>query len=94
MNFAWHLEAFLLVFFLFYLFASYSHFRIGYLILKINNMALYLLGVGGTGMRFRESFVHLCAIGMFADKEIKIVTIDTDAANGNKRRAEERDLDM
>ena len=36
-NFAWHLEAFLLVFFLFYLFASYSHFRIGYLILKINN---------------------------------------------------------
>jgi hypothetical protein len=52
-------------------------------------MALYLIAVGGTGMRCLESFVHLCAIGMFADKEIKILTIDTDAANGNKRRAEE-----
>ena len=37
-------------------------------------MALYLIAVGGTGMRCLESFLHLCAIGMFADKEIKILT--------------------
>ena len=37
MNFAWYLEAFLLISFLLYLFATYSHFRIGYSILKENN---------------------------------------------------------
>ena len=36
-NFVWYLEAFLLVSFLLYLFATYSHFRIGYSNLKENN---------------------------------------------------------
>lgn len=36
-NFSWYLEVFLIVSFLLYLFATYTHFKIGYLILKANN---------------------------------------------------------
>lgn len=39
-------------------------------------------------MRCLESFVHLCAIGMFDNKEIDILTLDTDQGNGNKARVE------
>ena len=39
-------------------------------------------------MRCLESFVHLCAVGMFDDCEINILTIDTDQSNGNKSRTE------
>jgi len=34
MNFVWYLEIFLLASFLLYLFSTYSHFRIGYVVLK------------------------------------------------------------
>ncbi len=34
-------------------------------------------------MRCLESFVHLCAIGMFDNEEIEILTLDTDQTNGN-----------
>lgn len=37
-------------------------------------------------MRCLESFVHLCAIGMFDEKEINILALDTDRDNGNFRR--------
>jgi hypothetical protein len=47
---------------------------------------LFVIGVGGTGMRCLESFVHLCAIGMFDNKEINILTLDTDQENGNLKR--------
>lgn len=50
---------------------------------------LFVIAVGGTGMRCLESFVHLSAIGMFDSREIEILTLDTDQANGNKGRAEE-----
>lgn len=50
---------------------------------------LFVIAIGGTGMRCLESFVHLCAIGMFDNKEIDILTLDTDAQNGNKSRTEE-----
>jgi len=48
----------------------------------------YLIAIGGTGMRCLESFVHLCAIGMFSDDTINILLIDTDYNNGNKGRTE------
>ena len=47
---------------------------------------LFVIGIGGTGMRCLESFVHLCSIGMFDNKEIDILTLDTDATNGNLKR--------
>lgn len=47
---------------------------------------LFVIGIGGTGMRCLESFIHLCAIGMFDNKEIDILTLDTDAENGNLGR--------
>lgn len=49
----------------------------------------FIIGVGGTGMRCIEAFTHLCAIGMFDNKEIDILTIDTDTNNGNKGRSEQ-----
>lgn len=49
---------------------------------------LFLIAIGGTGMRCLESFVHLCAAGMFDGKTIEILTLDTDQANGNKGRVE------
>jgi hypothetical protein len=50
---------------------------------------LFVIAIGGTGMRCLESFVHLCAIGMFDNKEIDILTLDTDAENGNLGRVRE-----
>ena len=32
---------------------------------------LFVIAIGGTGMRCLESFVHLCAIGMFDNEEIE-----------------------
>ena len=49
---------------------------------------LFVIAIGGTGMRCLESFVHLCAIGMFDNREIDILTLDTDQNNGNKGRVE------
>ncbi len=40
-------------------------------------------------MRCLESFIHLCAAGMFDSKEINIMTLDTDMSNGNKKRVEQ-----
>ena len=37
-------------------------------------------------MRCLESFVHLCAMGMFDNKEINILALDTDKDNGNFKR--------
>ena len=49
---------------------------------------LFVIAIGGTGMRCLESFVHLCAIGMFDNHEVDILTLDTDETNGNKGRVE------
>lgn len=49
----------------------------------------FVVAIGGTGMRCLESFVHLCAIGMFDNEEIEILTLDTDQTNGNKGRVEQ-----
>ena len=49
---------------------------------------LFVIAIGGTGMRCLESFVHLCAMGMFDNQTIDILTLDTDQSNGNKGRVE------
>lgn len=52
------------------------------------NDKLFLIAIGGTGMRCLESFVHLCAAGLFDNQTIEILTLDTDQNNGNKDRVE------
>ena len=54
------------------------------------NDKLFLIAIGGTGMRCLEAFVHLCAAGMFDDQEIEILTLDTDP---EKRQHEPRGWD-
>ena len=49
---------------------------------------LFLIAIGGTGMRCLESFVHLCAAGLFDNHTIEILTLDTDQTNGNKGKVE------
>ncbi len=51
-------------------------------------MKLFLISVGGTGMRCMEAFTHLCAVGMLDAKEINILSLDTDTNNGNKSQSE------
>lgn len=50
---------------------------------------LFVIAIGGTGMRCLESFTHLCAIGMFDNHEIEVLTLDTDQSNGNKAKVEQ-----
>lgn len=50
---------------------------------------LFVIAIGGTGMRCLESFTHLCAIGMFDSQEIEVLTLDTDQSNGNKAKVEQ-----
>ncbi|MDE5636064.1 MAG: hypothetical protein K2I52_07150, partial [Muribaculaceae bacterium] len=52
------------------------------------NDKLFLIAIGGTGMRCLESFIHLCAAGLFDNQTIEILTLDTDQSNGNKGRVE------
>jgi hypothetical protein len=47
---------------------------------------IFIIGIGGTGMRCIESFVHLCAIGMFDNTDIHMLALDTDKDNGNFNR--------
>jgi hypothetical protein len=49
---------------------------------------LFVIGIGGTGMRCLEAFTHMCAIGMFDNQEIELLTLDTDQLNGNKTKTE------
>ncbi|MEO1450570.1 MAG: hypothetical protein AAFV07_13660 [Bacteroidota bacterium] len=50
---------------------------------------IFVIGIGGTGMRCLESFVHLCAIGMLDGTEIDMLALDTDRDNGNFRRLQD-----
>lgn len=52
------------------------------------NDKLFLIAIGGTGMRCLESFIHLCAAGLFDNQTIEILTLDTDQSNGNKGHVE------
>ena len=44
---------------------------------------VFLIGIGGTGMRCLESFVHTCAMGMYDNTEVELLALDTDKDNGN-----------
>jgi hypothetical protein len=50
---------------------------------------LFVIAIGGTGMRCLEAFTHLCAVGMLDNQEIEVLTLDTDQTNGNKARTEQ-----
>jgi hypothetical protein len=58
------------------------------ILIKIKNMAkqIFVIGIGGTGMRCIEAFVHLCAIGMFDNTDVHLLALDTDKDNGNFTR--------
>jgi hypothetical protein len=47
---------------------------------------IFVIGIGGTGMRCIEAFTHLCAIGMFDDTNVYLLALDTDKDNGNFTR--------
>ena len=47
---------------------------------------IFVIGIGGTGMRCIEAFIHLCAIGMFDDTDVHLLALDTDKNNGNFTR--------
>lgn len=50
---------------------------------------VFVIGIGGTGMRCLESFVHLCAMGMFDNHDVRMLALDTDRLNGNFARLQE-----
>jgi hypothetical protein len=50
---------------------------------------LFIIGIGGTGMRCIEALTHLCASGLFDQRELDVLSIDTDLSNGNKGRTEQ-----
>jgi hypothetical protein len=50
---------------------------------------VFLIGIGGTGMRCLEAFVHTCAIGMYDNTEVHMLALDTDKGNGNFGRLRE-----
>ncbi len=47
---------------------------------------VFVIGIGGTGMRCIEAFTHLCAIGMFDTTDVHLLALDTDKDNGNFTR--------
>jgi hypothetical protein len=47
---------------------------------------VFVIGIGGTGMRCIEAFIHLCAIGMFDKTDVHLLALDTDKDNGNFTR--------
>jgi hypothetical protein len=51
-------------------------------------MSYYVIGIGGTGAKCVESFIHLCAAGLMPDnKSLFSLFVDPDAANGSLKRA-------
>ncbi|WP_337384517.1 hypothetical protein [Megasphaera sp.] len=53
-------------------------------------MSYYLIGIGGTGARCMEAFVHLTGAGLLKDNQpIKLVYVDADVSCGNLLRAQQ-----
>jgi len=48
--------------------------------------SIFVIGVGGTGMRCLESVVHFCAAGCFGGSTVNMLLLDTDLENGNVDR--------
>lgn len=52
-------------------------------------MSYYVIGIGGTGAKCVESFMHLCAAGLMPDnKSLFALFVDPDGSNGSLKRAE------
>jgi len=52
-------------------------------------MSYYVIGIGGTGAKCVESFIHLCAAGLMPDnKSLFALFVDPDGSNGSLKRAE------
>ena len=50
-------------------------------------MSSLIIGVGGTGAKVVESFIHLCGAGLGPTEDVTVAWIDQDVANGNTARA-------
>lgn len=50
-------------------------------------MALYIIGIGGTGAKCVEAIVQLAAVGLFTEQPLRILFVDADETNGNLERA-------
>ncbi len=48
----------------------------------------FLIAAGGTGMRCLQSFLNLCALGMYEGESIDILLLETDIENGDKKNSE------
>ena len=52
-------------------------------------MSYYLIGIGGTGARCLESFIHLNGAGLLKDKQpVKMFFVDADVSCGNLTRTQ------
>ena len=48
----------------------------------------FVIAAGGTGMRCLQSFLNMCAIGMYEGESVDILLLETDIENGDKKNAE------
>jgi len=52
-------------------------------------MSYYLIGIGGTGARCLESFIHLNGAGLLKDSQpVKMIFVDADVSCGNLVRTQ------
>lgn len=52
-------------------------------------MSYYLIGIGGTGARCMEAFIHLNGAGLLKDSQpVKIIYVDADVSCGNLTKAQ------
>lgn len=52
-------------------------------------MSYYVIGIGGTGAKCVEAFIHLCAAGLMPDNNsLFALFVDPDGSNGSLKRAE------
>ena len=52
-------------------------------------MSYYMIGIGGTGAKCLEAFIHLCGAGLLKDSQpVKIVYVDADVSCGNLQRTQ------
>ncbi|NES19561.1 MAG: hypothetical protein F6K41_11690 [Symploca sp. SIO3E6] len=50
-------------------------------------MALYLIGIGGTGAKCVEAVTQIAASGLFSESTIRVLFVDADETNGNLERS-------
>ena len=50
-------------------------------------MSRLIIGVGGTGAKVVESFIHLCGAGLGPQEDVTVAWIDQDVANGNTEQS-------